>query len=347
MTAAETSTNAAIDATSRAFRTLTIERLLAESLTRIDTRTPRLTLKAGQNEPWTGVALPGFLPDVAEMGLRGAIFPFVEKQPMLPIPANEDRRNVLLSGAEDALLDDEIVTSIYLSPTMLSKLSTIAGRWVRPLLDGSTKITLVQTGNPWNTIDVEHGEATNRPPYRLELLNHDVDNDPTNICMPNASLALVLQWALGDDEKDRLRLVIPILDVAKMDLVFGYYQDKSAPIAIRNFGIRTGGQVIATRHVRTGEVLFNLTTYILLASPTYQSVRLADGFHAVSTYVSAMNHSCDPSADIDVDKRQVTARRQLFPGDEVNFYYPSTEVDIVRPFQCACGASNCVGYITC
>jgi len=346
MTTSHGSANAAAAAPSQAFRTLTIERLLGESLTQTDTRTPRLTLMAGRNEPWTAASMPGFLPDVVEMGLRGAIYPFVEDHGYVGEDTAGTASNTVLPGAEDVLLEDEIVTSVYLSPTIISKLSTIAGKWVRPLLDGSTKLALVQrSANADDANAQEKGAGSGRPRYRLEMLNRKANHDPSNIRMPNASLALVLQWALGDDEQDRLQLVVPVLDDAGRDVLFGQFADPNAPIEIRNFGVNTGGQVITTSHVPEGEALFNIETYILLAGPTYQSVRLAGGFHALATYVSAMNHSCDPSAHINVERRVVTARRDLKPGDEVNFYYPSTEVDIVQPFDCACGAPNCIGYV--
>ena len=34
------------------------------------------------------------------------------------------------------------------------------------------------------------------------------------------------------------------------------------------------------------------------------------------------------------------------PGDELTFFYPSTEWEMVHPFQCECGAADCLKWIT-
>lgn len=36
----------------------------------------------------------------------------------------------------------------------------------------------------------------------------------------------------------------------------------------------------------------------------------------------------------------------LKEGDELTFFYPSTEWDMAQPFDCLCGASQCRGRIT-
>ncbi|KAF8757682.1 SET (Su(var)3-9, Enhancer-of-zeste, Trithorax) domain [Rhizoctonia solani] len=39
------------------------------------------------------------------------------------------------------------------------------------------------------------------------------------------------------------------------------------------------------------------------------------------------------------------ALRDIQPGDELSFFYPSTEWDMDQGFQCRCQAQNCLGYI--
>lgn len=37
--------------------------------------------------------------------------------------------------------------------------------------------------------------------------------------------------------------------------------------------------------------------------------------------------------------------RELKVGDALTFFYPSTEWDMARGFECACGADECLGEI--
>ena len=65
-----------------------------------------------------------------------------------------------------------------------------------------------------------------------------------------------------------------------------------------------------------------------------------------------MNHSCEPTVEVvlhapdaadggyrDYEVR-VARDRDLRAGDELTFFYPSTEWDCVAPFRCLCGSSS-------
>lgn len=59
-----------------------------------------------------------------------------------------------------------------------------------------------------------------------------------------------------------------------------------------------------------------------------------------------MCHSCDPSVRVDVDNMCLFAIKDIKPGDELTFFYPSTEWEMSRPFDCWCKAENkCLGKI--
>ncbi len=42
---------------------------------------------------------------------------------------------------------------------------------------------------------------------------------------------------------------------------------------------------------------------------------------------------------------RVARGRDLKVGDELTFFYPSTEWDMAQPFRCECGAEECKGWI--
>jgi hypothetical protein len=61
--------------------------------------------------------------------------------------------------------------------------------------------------------------------------------------------------------------------------------------------------------------------------------------------LSFLNHSCDPSVFVDTTRRVLVALRPIAPGDELTFFYPSTEWAMAEPFRCQCGAAACLGTI--
>ncbi|EXJ91019.1 hypothetical protein A1O1_04126 [Capronia coronata CBS 617.96] len=79
-----------------------------------------------------------------------------------------------------------------------------------------------------------------------------------------------------------------------------------------------------------------------------------------------LNHSCEPSLELhvvpdggDLDNAKpvievrVAARRDehgnpqgIKPGDELTFFYPSTEWIMDQPFECRCATKSCKGWIS-
>ena len=73
-----------------------------------------------------------------------------------------------------------------------------------------------------------------------------------------------------------------------------------------------------------------------------------------------MNHSCAPTVELEVyppdahgrypdgvaGEVRVARDRDLQVGDEMTWFYPSTEWASPRPFQCRCGAEGreCIGF---
>jgi hypothetical protein len=49
---------------------------------------------------------------------------------------------------------------------------------------------------------------------------------------------------------------------------------------------------------------------------------------------------------IDTTTMRVVAARDLEAGEELTFFYPSTEWDMDRPFRCRCGAPECIGVVS-
>ena len=104
--------------------------------------------------------------------------------------------------------------------------------------------------------------------------------------------------------------------------------------------------LVAGKPFAAGELIHRWSSRDVRPRPTYQSIQIGPDLHAFDLEVVAyMNHSCDPSTRIDVALFTVVAARPLAPGDELTFFYPSTEWSMDRPFACACGAPACLGYV--
>lgn len=105
--------------------------------------------------------------------------------------------------------------------------------------------------------------------------------------------------------------------------------------------------------------LINLPPYALYAKlsfppcteaekPTYATVQKGRDEHLnLNSDLVYINHSCEPSVIFDTTSLSILAGpRGLKAGEELTFFYPSTEWDMAQGFSCFCGAETCRGYIS-
>lgn len=87
-------------------------------------------------------------------------------------------------------------------------------------------------------------------------------------------------------------------------------------------------KLIADRDYDQGHVIVDLTG--LTPGPKrYSSVQISPTEHVeLNSDLLYLNHSCDPSTYLDVTKRCLVALKSLKNGDELTFFYPSTEWDM-------------------
>ncbi|KAI1471210.1 uncharacterized protein F4812DRAFT_170353 [Daldinia caldariorum] len=85
----------------------------------------------------------------------------------------------------------------------------------------------------------------------------------------------------------------------------------------------------------------------LAASPSYATVQCGRDAHLdLNSDLLYINHSCEPSLIFDTANMNVRAGPNgLSPGEELTFFYPSTEWSMAQPFDCLCGAPSCRGRI--
>ncbi|KAI0168710.1 putative galactose-proton symport [Pestalotiopsis sp. NC0098] len=97
-----------------------------------------------------------------------------------------------------------------------------------------------------------------------------------------------------------------------------------------------------------GALFSKIDSAIAAPQKTYTSVQTGrDANIELCSDLVYCNHSCSPSLEFDMSTLEVRAARDrpLSAGDELTFFYPSTEWDMVQPFQCTCGSQECLGLI--
>ncbi|MEP7320456.1 MAG: SET domain-containing methyltransferase [Saprospiraceae bacterium] len=104
---------------------------------------------------------------------------------------------------------------------------------------------------------------------------------------------------------------------------------------------------VATRDIKAGEELFSFGPKQVQATPTYLTVQVGEGQHIVLNpeFLASINHGCDPNVFFDVDHGVLRCVKDITKGDQLTYFYPSTEWQMIQPFDCTCGSSKCLGYI--
>lgn len=103
----------------------------------------------------------------------------------------------------------------------------------------------------------------------------------------------------------------------------------------------------ATRFFDAGEVISDFSAAQTFNTPNYLTVQTGDDEHIMLSpeFLQYINHSCNPNVFFDTTTMQVIALKEIQPGDELLFFYPSTEWDMAQPFDCFCGTSECLHRI--
>lgn len=119
-----------------------------------------------------------------------------------------------------------------------------------------------------------------------------------------------------------------------------------APYEVRSTPFGVG--LFAMRRWRTGEKISDLFWGSTSRRPTRWTVQRDQHAHAepMPHELRYINHSCQPTVFFDVRSLRVEALVDISPGDELTFFYPSTEWAMEEVFECGCGAAGCLGRIS-
>ncbi|MBM4343976.1 MAG: hypothetical protein FJ100_11460 [Deltaproteobacteria bacterium] len=113
---------------------------------------------------------------------------------------------------------------------------------------------------------------------------------------------------------------------------------------------RAGQRVLVARApLEAGSVLCAFAAAADASGPGQHTLQVAAGRHVWLTprWLAYVQHGCAPNVAFDVDEQpwQVRVLRPVAGGDALAAFYPATEVRCSEPFDCGCGALDCLGRI--
>lgn len=96
-----------------------------------------------------------------------------------------------------------------------------------------------------------------------------------------------------------------------------------------------------------GDVICAFEAKAILDTASYLTVQTGENRHILlhPEFLQYINHSCRPNVFFDTSSMQLIAISAIQPGDELLFFYPSTEWDMAQPFDCFCGTPQCLHKI--
>ncbi len=103
----------------------------------------------------------------------------------------------------------------------------------------------------------------------------------------------------------------------------------------------------ATVEFRQGQIISKFGAKELLDRPNYLTLQIGDRQHIMldPEFLQYINHSCSPNVFFDTKKMAVMSLQDIEIGEELTFFYPSTEWSMDRGFDCICESENCLKII--
>ena len=116
-------------------------------------------------------------------------------------------------------------------------------------------------------------------------------------------------------------------------------------IRIEGAGLEHKAAATAQSFFPANSVIYEVSDFLSFTTHTYQTVQVSENVHILDTVLSHLNHSCAPNTFIDCKNLKLVAEKNISKGDELNFFYPSTEWTMSSEFDCDCGSKRCLGKI--
>lgn len=109
-----------------------------------------------------------------------------------------------------------------------------------------------------------------------------------------------------------------------------------------------GSYAISLVSLPAGIIFTPITNHHFVKERTYLTVENSPSSNIyLNSDLAYVNHSCAPSLEFDMAlmETRVSRHHPLNKGDLLTFFYPSTEFTMTQPFDCRCGAQECLKSI--
>jgi len=106
--------------------------------------------------------------------------------------------------------------------------------------------------------------------------------------------------------------------------------------------------LFAKTNFRMGEAVHSFGASQTMTQPDRYTVQTAAAERHIildPEFLLYINHHCRPNCFFDLRTMQLRAVAPIHQGDELTFFYPSTEWAMSEAFQCHCGSAHCHGRI--
>lgn len=107
-----------------------------------------------------------------------------------------------------------------------------------------------------------------------------------------------------------------------------------------------GKRLTTTVPIQRDQVFHQIADYRPALMRTYTSVQSSENTSIEEFFLAHLNHHCNPNVVVDMARMELRAIRAILPGEDLTFFYPSTEWEMAEPFACLCGDIQCLGVIS-
>ena len=98
---------------------------------------------------------------------------------------------------------------------------------------------------------------------------------------------------------------------------------------------------------KVGDIVSLFAAGTVQTTPDYLTIQTGINKHITlqPEFLQYTNHSCNPNCFFDTTIFEFVAVKDIAVGDELTFFYPSSEWDMTQQFTCTCGSKNCLQII--
>lgn len=118
-------------------------------------------------------------------------------------------------------------------------------------------------------------------------------------------------------------------------------------IEVRVDLVHDNRSLYAKKAFEVNEVISYFNWEVVHKNPSYLTIQIGEDQHVelLPKLLECVNHSCSPNSFFDTTNKCLVCIEAINEGEEINFFYPSSEWDMGQAFNCNCNTSKCIGSI--